>query len=364
LLLFQKYRLYLKRLSADASRQANLSAALGGRNPAYINMGLEAFKHYNAYGGYRPIPSTNHSQPNNLLARMNSPSAFGTHGLLPSQPLQIGYTQNNLSTSLGNVRGVNNGNLIRGANMSLQDSSKCFPTGPSGNSFSNISNATPLAPANSLPLQSLGPSNQQHLGRMHASSADPFNSFVGESSPFPDLGRCNTTWPTAVSSSIQDLGQKDSMSQATLHVNAPKIEPLSSFTEPSSQIPLLGNEMQSQVASLTSNALPMPFNQNVVPFTYGSSTNSTEMLSNSIAVSNSSINTSLPNLRIDNSIVPRQTMDIGNAGGIPTLQDGGIDQQADSNQFNYNTELMGTSRLQRGLGGGLDDIVVDMFRPV
>ncbi|XP_062218405.1 two-component response regulator ORR24-like [Phragmites australis] len=357
----QKYRLYLKRLSADASRQANLTAAFGGRNPAYINMGLEAFKHYNAYGRYRPVPTTNHSQSNNLLSRMNSPSAFGMHGLLPSQPLQIGHTQNNLSTSLGNVGGLNNSNLI--AHMSLQDSSKCFPTGPSGNSFANISNGRPLAPANNMPLQSLEPSNQQHLGRMHSSSADPFNSFVSESTQLLDLGRCNTTWPTAVSSNIQELGQKDSMSQATLRVNGPKIEPLSSFTSPSSQIPLLGNEMQSQVASLASNALPMPFSQEAVSFTYGSSTNSREMLNNNLALSNSGINTSLPNLRIDNSVVPRKTLDGGNSGVVvPPLHDGRIEQQAVSNQLNYNNELMGTSRLQRGLSGGLDDIVVDMFR--
>lgn len=365
LVLFQKYRLYLKRLSADASRQANLTAAFGGRNPAYVNMGLEAFRHYNTYGRYRPVPTTNHSQSNNLLARMNSP-AFGMHGLLPSQPLQIGHTQNNMSTSLGNVGGMNSGNLIRGAHMPLQDSSKCFPTGPSGNSFANISNSTPLVPTNSLPLQSLEPSNQQHLGRMHSSSADPFNSFVGESPQFPDLGRCNTTWPTAVSSSnIHELGQKDSMSQPNLRVNGPKLEPLSSFTEASSHIPLLGNEMQSQVASLASNGLTMPFNQEAVTFTYGSSTNSRDMVNNNLVLSNSGINSSLPNLRIDNSMVPRQTLDGGNSGGgVPPLQDGRIDQQAVNSQLNYNNDLMGTSRLQRGLSGGLDDIVVDMFRPV
>jgi hypothetical protein len=49
---------------------------------------------------------------------------------------------------------------------------------------------------------------------------------------------------------------------------------------------------------------------------------------------------------------------------FPTLQDGKIFQQAVSNQLNYNNEHMGTSRLQRGLSGGLDDILVDMFRPV
>lgn len=363
----QKYRLYLKRLSADASRQANLTAAFGGRNPAYVNMGLDAFRQYNAYGRYRPVPTTNHSQPNNLLARMNSP-AFGMNGLLPSQPLQIGHTQNNLSTSLGNVGGMNNG-VIRGAHMPLQDTSKCFPTGPSGNSFANISNSTQLVTTNNLPLQSLEPSNQQLLGRLH-SSADPFNSFVGESPQFPDLGRCNTNWPTAVSSSnVQELGQKDRI------VNGPKLEPLSSFTEASSQIPLLGNEMQSQVASLASNGLPMPFTQEAVPFAYGSSTNSREMLNNNLALSNSVINSSLPNLHIDGSVfernidgsvVPRQTLDGSNSGGggVPPLQGGRIDHQAVNSHLNYNNELMGTSRLQRGLSGGLDDIVVDMFKPV
>lgn len=327
-------------------------------------MGLEAFRHYNAYGRYRPVPNTNHSQSNNLLARMNSPSAFGMHGFLPSQPIQIGHTQNNLSTSLGNVGGMNNSNLIRGAHMPLQDSSKCFPTGPSGNSFANISNGTALVPTNNnLPLQPLESNNQQHLGRIH-SSTDPFSSFVGESPQFPDLGRCNTTWPTAVSSSIHELGQKDSMSQPNLRVNGPKLEPLSSFSEASSQIPLLGNEMQNHQASLVSNGLPMQFNQEAVPFAYGSNTNSREMLNNNLALSNSGINSSLPNLRIESSMVPRQTLDGGNSGGVPPLQDCRIDQQAVSSQLNYNNDLMGTSRLQRGLSGGLDDIVVDMFRPV
>jgi two-component response regulator (ARR-B family) len=72
----------------------------------------------------------------------------------------------------------------------------------------------------------------------------------------------------------------------------------------------------------------------------------------------------LPNLRIDSSVVPRQALDGGNAGGGASLQDVRIDQQAAGNQLNYTNDLMGTSRLQRGLSGGLDDIVVDMFRPV
>jgi two-component response regulator (ARR-B family) len=133
--------------------------------------------------------------------------------------------------------------------------------------------------------------------------------------------------------------------------------------------------MQSQVASLASNGLPMPFTQEAVPFAYGSSTNSREMLNNNLALSNSVINSSLPNLHIDGSVfernidgsvVPRQTLDGGNSGGggVPPLQDDRIDHQAVNSHLNYNNELMGTSRLQRGLSGGLDDIVVNMFKPV
>jgi len=162
---------------------------------------------------------------------------------------------------------------------------------------------------------------------------------------------------------MQQLGQNGSMSQASLNVNGPRMEPVSSFTPPSNQITSLGNQMQSQVAPLPNNTLPMVFNQGAAPFTFGSNTNTREGLNNNLAFSNSGINTSLPNLRIDNSVVPRQTLDGGNTGSAPPLQEGRIDQQTVGNQLDYNNDLVGTSRLQRELSGSLDDIVVDMFRP-
>lgn len=353
----QKYRLYLKRMSMDASRQANLVAALGGRNPAYSNMNsLDVFRHYNnAYGRYRPVPTSTHSQSNNFLARMNTPSAYGMHGLLSSQPLQLSHAQNTMGTSLNDL-GVNNGNLIRAPHMST------MVTGTSGNSFANISNGVSLAAANRS-VQPLESSNRQHLGRINSSSTDSFSSFAGESPHFPDLGRSSNTWQSAVPSNIQELGQNGSMSQATLQVNGHRMEPVSSFTTSSNQITSLGNEMQSQAASLASSTLPMVFNQDAAPFTFTSSTNSREGLNSNLAFSNSGINTSLPNLSIDSSTVPRQALDGGNTGGAASLQDGRIDQHTAGNQLNYTNDLMGTSRLQRGLSGSLDDIVVDMFRP-
>jgi two-component response regulator (ARR-B family) len=355
----QKYRLYLKRMSLDASRQANLVAALGGRNSAYSNMNsMDVFRHYNnSYSRYQPVPNSTHSQSTNLVARMNSPSAYGMHGLLSSQsqPHHLGHAQNNLRTSMNDL-GVNNGNLIRGAHMST------MVTGNPANSFANISNGAPLAPIN-RGVQPLESGNRQHLGRINSSSTDSFSPFVGDSPHFPDLGRNSNTWQSAVPSNMQQLDQNGSMSQASLNVNGPRMEPVSSFTPPSNQITSLGNQMQSQVAPLPNNTLPMVFNQGAAPFTFGSNTNTREGLNNNLAFSNSGINTSLPNLRIDNSVVPRQTLDGGNTGSAPPLQEGRIDQQTVGNQLDYNNDLVGTSRLQRELSGSLDDIVVDMFRP-
>jgi two-component response regulator (ARR-B family) len=281
---------------------------------------------------------------------MNSPSAYGMHSLLSSQPLQLGHAQNTLGTSLNDL-GVNNGNLIRAANMPT------MVTGTSGNSFANMSNGVSLAPTNRS-VQPLESSNRQHLGRINSSSSDSFSPFAGESPHFPDLGRSSNTWQTAVPSNIQRLGQNGNMSQATLQVNGPRMEPVSSFTSTSNQMTSLGNEMQSQVASLASSTLPLAFNQDPAPFAFTSSTNSREVLNSNLAFSNSGINTSLPNLRIDSSVVPRQALDGGNAGGGASLQDVRIDQQAAGNQLNYTNDLMVTNRLQRGLSGGLDDIVV------
>ncbi|XP_037422927.1 two-component response regulator ORR24-like [Triticum dicoccoides] len=242
---------------------------------------------------------------------MNSPSAYGMHGLLSpqSQPLHLGHAQNNLGTSLNDLD-VNNGNLIRGAHMST------MVTGTSGNSFANISNGAPLAPTNRA-VQSLESNNRQHLGRINSSSTGSFSSFASDSPHFPDLGRSSNTWQTAVPSNIQQLGQNGSMSQASLHGNGPRMEPVSSYAPPSNQITSLGNDMQNQVAPLASNTLPMVFNQGAAPFTFGNSTNLRETLNSNLAFSNSGINTSLPNLRIDNSVVPRQTLDGGNTGGVP-----------------------------------------------
>ena len=49
----QKYRLYLKRLSAVASQQASIVAAFGGRDPSFLHMGA-----FEGLQSYQPIFNT------------------------------------------------------------------------------------------------------------------------------------------------------------------------------------------------------------------------------------------------------------------------------------------------------------------
>uniref|UniRef100_A0A0D9WML9 Two-component response regulator n=1 Tax=Leersia perrieri TaxID=77586 RepID=A0A0D9WML9_9ORYZ len=87
----QKYRLYLKRLSAVASQQASIVAALGGRDPSFLHMGaFEGLQSYQTFAPSAVLPSFN---PHGLLSR-TSGAAFGLQELAPSNTIQ---------TATGNV---------------------------------------------------------------------------------------------------------------------------------------------------------------------------------------------------------------------------------------------------------------------
>lgn len=83
---FQKYRLYLKRLSAVASQQASLAAAFGARDPSYLRMGM-----FEGLQSYHPLASSSQISPSltsfqanggSLLNRAN-PASLGLPGLSP-----------------------------------------------------------------------------------------------------------------------------------------------------------------------------------------------------------------------------------------------------------------------------------------
>ncbi|KAJ6803969.1 two-component response regulator ORR22-like [Iris pallida] len=227
----QKYRLYLKRLSAVANQQANMVAALRGRDPSsYLPMGsLDGYANFNSLVGNRSLPGRQPFQPNAALPRMNNLTGFGIHGFSPSGSGQLGRslsTSNSISDlgkhqgiSLPTLQGSQNGTLLQGMPMSLEldklQQSKATPEasnrllgGFSGggvpichasNSFASVTKSPLVLQANQHQTHTAGFSNHSSAG-VSSISTDPFEIGVRDSSHFADLGRCNQTWQNATPS--------------------------------------------------------------------------------------------------------------------------------------------------------------------
>ncbi|MQL88174.1 hypothetical protein Taro_020735 [Colocasia esculenta] len=215
----QKYRLYLKRIHAVTSQQANIFAALGGKDSYLPISSIDGLGNFHAVARSRQLPAITSFQSGGTLGRLNSPTGLGLHGLSSNGVIQLGHTLNGASNSthaLGkipqvNLPGVHQGNLLQGMPTTLEfnhfqqhklvnECNSQFPgsssdpallTGDSSNLFRNTStNNFILQPQSSeLGIQS--------SVRTTAIQASPFHISVG-SSRVPDLGRCNDTWQGAV----------------------------------------------------------------------------------------------------------------------------------------------------------------------
>ncbi|MCL7040304.1 hypothetical protein MKW94_026929 [Papaver nudicaule] len=224
----QKYRLYLKRISCVASQQANMVAALGGKDASYLRMGsLDGLGDFHGFGGPGHLP--NGYSPVGMLGRLNTPVGMGLRGPSPGM-MQLGRPQNptNSVHDLGKLHqmvipGNQNGNYLQGMPMSLEldqlqqsksisrigeFSSSIDPTafpGPSGfpdtgvtiansnSSYQNVHNN------NSLLLLGVPQQTQNRVGsyQMPPVNSEPFEFGFGASSHLPDQGRCNDNWPSA-----------------------------------------------------------------------------------------------------------------------------------------------------------------------
>ncbi|KAF8730111.1 hypothetical protein HU200_017080 [Digitaria exilis] len=95
----QKYRLYLKRLSAVASQQASIVAALGGSD-TFMRMG--ALEGLQGYEGFTSSEAMSSFSPQGLLNR-NNLTSFGIQGMAASRPIQIATGNSTISHSTGDV---------------------------------------------------------------------------------------------------------------------------------------------------------------------------------------------------------------------------------------------------------------------
>ncbi|TYI48049.1 hypothetical protein E1A91_D13G219100v1 [Gossypium mustelinum] len=125
----QKFRLYLKRISCVANQQANMAAALGTADSAYLRMGsLNGLGNFHTLAGsdqlhnaaFRSFP------PSGVLGRLNTPAGLGIRGLPSPGTFQLGHVQNSgnptndLSKLQSFVPGNHNTNILQGMPMSLE----------------------------------------------------------------------------------------------------------------------------------------------------------------------------------------------------------------------------------------------------
>ncbi|KAG5593642.1 hypothetical protein H5410_034874, partial [Solanum commersonii] len=220
----QKYRLYLKRINSVQTQQANMVAALGGRD--YVRMGsldgLGDFRTLGGSGRYTHAALSSYSS-GGMLDRLNSAAGLSVRNLAASQLLQPSHGQN-LSNSVNAFTKLNpnippasqNTSLFQGIPASLEldqlqqskssahiplDESRLLTAdvlGCSNNSLSNVPNNPMLLQGNPQQPLTGGGFGNQHSQNMTPFSSDSFNTGVNGSSNFLEHGRCNENWQNSI----------------------------------------------------------------------------------------------------------------------------------------------------------------------
>ncbi|GAV79977.1 Response_reg domain-containing protein/Myb_DNA-binding domain-containing protein [Cephalotus follicularis] len=272
----QKYRLYLKRISNVANQQANMVAALGGKD-SYLRMGsLDGFGDYRNITRPGRLSNTVLSSytPGGMLGRLNSPAFLTLRGITSSGLIQPGHSQtlSNSLSALGKLQSAvvpdQRANLFQ-VNQLPQNKSTTLgdfnrlndPTGftvaPSfpdtGVTDGSSSNSVPTVSGNPLMLQvnPQQPHSKEAFGDQSSLCVaslipESFDFCVRDPSNFLDHNRCNDSWQGAV-----QLSKFPSNSL--------------SLTEPFSHDPLLPNNLRDNV-SLASSHIgnnPMDFSSSM-----------------------------------------------------------------------------------------------------
>ncbi|XP_008775535.2 two-component response regulator ORR24-like [Phoenix dactylifera] len=373
----QKYRLYLKRLGTVANQQTHMATILGGRN-SYINMSsLDGFSNFHALRGSGQLPTLASFQPNGLPGKMNSSSAFGMHGLVPSQNVQLGCTQNNRSYPINDLRklqgisllGNHQGNSLQGMPTSMgpdqlqqpkvvQEANNILPSGLSGSglangvfssTFANMTNNALSIQANKEQTHAGGSGNYSSV-RMPSSSSDPFEFCFGDSSYFPDLVRCDDTW--------QDVLSSTDLCASTLPICAPfsnncsstnniggRVSPIISnmngdiCCQPSIHVTVapmhdsvIGNDVHGKVGSLGGSMMPIPIGAKKDPkfSDFGRSDKQNHSFN---PIYDRILSNGIGNKRMDTDVIGQKVLD---SSGL--AQDCSIDKSRANGQLTYKDE--------------------------
>ncbi|KAA8525564.1 hypothetical protein F0562_007419 [Nyssa sinensis] len=296
----QKYRLYLKRISCVASQQANMVAALGSADSAYLQMGsLNGIGNIHTMAGSAQFQNAafRSFSPAGVLGRLNSPAGLGMRGLSSSGMVQLGHAQH--SSDLTNdsfhpliLPGNQNGNILQGMPTSLEldqmQHNKIVTHNGELSITSNDSAVLPISSNFSDANINVGGSSNSLLGipnnpmmlQRHHQEIQRTGAFGDQSSVavtssnsefpshLPDYGRCNDNRPCAVQSSgiqsnsfaLSDCFNQSTLSDLTDNVSSTAMHfgsnnhDTSSFTLVPDQLLDSRTDLQCQVASISNNA--------------------------------------------------------------------------------------------------------------
>ncbi|XP_072977384.1 two-component response regulator ORR23-like [Typha angustifolia] len=296
----QKYRLYLRRLSAVANQQASMLAAFGGRDPSYLQIGaLDGFGNLHSPATSGHLPALTSFQPSGVLSRPNS-VGLGLQGLSPSRIVQVGNIRNSNNNPINNfsdfqsmnLPGSQHGNFLQGMSTSLelnqlqrhkrmQEANSGLPVGFSNNglvsgsrdsSFVNVTNNPLLSQAHPQQTQSKGLGSHSTM-RTLSMTTEPFQGSGEVSSSLADSDKCNESWQGAVQltgfadENIPSNGSFNHENLANIEANLLAISQTESnpLKIPSCNLvgaaphdPILGRDIQSEVSFLGGNTMRMP----------------------------------------------------------------------------------------------------------
>ncbi|XP_059635466.1 two-component response regulator ORR24-like isoform X2 [Cornus florida] len=234
----QKYRIYLKRMSSVASQQANMVAALGGKDSSYMRIGsLDGLGDFRTLSGSGRLPNTALSSypASGMLGRFNTPAAVSLRSLTSSALIQPSHAQNfsnsintlekfqplvspdnqntssfqgipssleldqlqqnNRTTGIQEFNSINNPTNFVAANTLTNTR---IAVGSSSNSLPSASNNPLMLQGNSQQIQSGGGFGDQSYINMASFASGPSDIGVSGSSNFRDHGRYNENWQNGI----------------------------------------------------------------------------------------------------------------------------------------------------------------------
>ncbi|CAH9086147.1 unnamed protein product [Cuscuta epithymum] len=195
----QKYRLYLKRISSVATQQANMVAAFGGKESAYMRLGsLDGLGDFRTLAGSGRFthPSLSSYPPSGMLGRLNSAAGVNIRNLnLPQNLSQSFGTLGKLGPSTGPAVTPNASWVPPLELVDPLQQSDLNPLG--GSTLLGAANTTFPDPSSGVGLIAGGVGIPQALNVVSLNS-DPFNLTVSGSSNFPDHGRSSENWQNTI----------------------------------------------------------------------------------------------------------------------------------------------------------------------